>query len=158
MGSAAEGLRAIGDYASSAGVRFGVEVLNRYEANLFNTAQGAREVVDLAGHPNAGILLDTFHMNIEEADPGEAIRAAGDRLVHLQASDNHRGAPGDGAFRWREAASALKEIGYKWDVAIECFNMESRMGPLVHLWRPLAESPDAQARRGMAFLKDTLRA
>ena len=157
LGHAAESLRQVGDHAGAAGVRLGIEVLNRYEDNLLNTAQQARELVDLAGHPVVGIHLDTFHMNIEETAPGDAVRLAGDKLLHLHASESHRGTPGEGLFPWHEVGSALREIGYQRYAVIEAFHHESPMAPRARVWRQLAESPEALARDGMAFLKAALR-
>ena len=154
---AAESLQQLGQYAADAGVRLGVEVLNRYEDNLLNTAGQARELIDLTDHPAVGIHLDSFHMNIEETAFGDAIRLAGDRLFHFHGSDNHRGTPGEGMLRWQEVAAALKEIDYQGYVVIESFDYTSRFGPVVHFWRPLAESPEAVARNGLAFLKALLR-
>ena len=154
---AAECLQQLGEHAGDAGVRLGIEALNRYEANLINTAQQACELVDLTNHPAVGVHLDTFHMNIEETSPGDAIRTAGDKLLHFHAADNHRGTPGEGTFQWQETGAALKEIDYQGYVIIESFSYEGRMASVVHFWRPLAESPDAMARDGLAFLKSTLR-
>ena len=85
-----------------------VEPLNRFETSFMNLAQQAIEVVDRVDHPACGILLDTFHMNIEERSVGEAIRAAGTRLKHLHGCENDRGAPGSGHVPWNEVRAALK--------------------------------------------------
>ena len=152
-----EELGVLGTHAAQGGMLLGIEVLNRYEANLLNTAQHVREVVDLVDHPAVGIMLDTFHMSIEETDVREAVRIAGDKLIHLQAADSHRGTPGDGLFPWQELAGGLKDIDYQADVTIECFNWQSDMAALSHSWRPFAESPEILARDGLAFLKAVLR-
>ena len=73
-----EGLTPVADYAAARGVRLAIEPLNRFETSFFNTTAQVREVVDRMDHPAVGILLDTFHMNIEEKDPAAAIRLAGD--------------------------------------------------------------------------------
>ena len=65
-----EGLRPLVDYAGERGVRLGIEPLNRFETSFLNTAEQVMEVVDRLDSPAAGVMLDTFHMNIEEKDPG----------------------------------------------------------------------------------------
>ena len=153
---AAESLQHLGEHAADAGVQLVVEVLNRYENNLINTARQARELIDLTDHPAVGIHLDSFHMNIEETSFGDAIRLAGDKLFHFHGSDSHRGTPGEGMLRWQEVAAALKEVNYQGYVVIELFDYARGFGPVVHFWRPLAESPEALVRNGLAFLKALL--
>ena len=99
-------------HAGDHGVVLGVEPLNRFETSFLNLASQAIEVVDRVGHPACGLLLDTFHMNIEERSIGDAIRAAGPRLRHLHACENDRGAPGTGHVPWAEVARRLRDIGY----------------------------------------------
>lgn len=153
---AADSLRELGQYAAQAGVRFVVEVLNRYENNLLNTAAQARELIDLTDHPAVEIHLDSFHMNIEEHHLGDAIRRAGEKLMHLHGSESHRGTPGTGLVRWDQVAAALRDIHYEGDVIIESLDYKSPLGPLARFWRPFALSPEDLARDGLAFLKRTL--
>ena len=89
-------LKELARYAGERGVVICVEPLNRFETSFLNLASQAIEVVDRVDHPACGLLLDTFHMNIEEQSIGDAIRAAGPRLKHLHACENDRGAPGSG--------------------------------------------------------------
>ena len=153
---AAESLRRLGDYASQAGVRLGVEILNRYEDNVLTTAEQAREFIDLVDHRSVGIHLDAFHMNIEEVDPAGAVMTAGDRIVHFHAAGSHRGTPGAGNFAWREVAAALKKVDYSGYVVIEAFHHEAPIAGHARIWRPLVSSPDESAREGIAFLKRLL--
>lgn len=152
----AEGLDLLGEHAAKVGVRIGVEVLNRYENNLINTARQARCLIELVQSPFVGIHLDTFHMNIEEEGIAGAIALAGDKLFHLHGSDSHRGIPGEGHVPWGQVADALQKIRYKGYVVIESFNPEGRLAPLARLWRPLADSQDALARQGLDFLRESL--
>ena len=78
-------------------------------------------MVDRVDSEACGILLDTFHMNIEEKSIGDAIRAAGSRLKHLHGCENDRGAPGSGHVPWKEVAAAVKDAGYDGPVVIESF-------------------------------------
>ncbi len=154
---AADCLHEIGEFAAQVGVRFCVEVLNRYEDNILNTAAQACELMDLTGHAAVGIHQDTFHMNMEEGSMGQALRQAGNRLFHLHASDTHRGAPGGGHLDWGEIAEALQQINYSGFAIIESFNPRGRLAPLARAWRPYAESQDILAAEGLAFLWKTLR-
>jgi len=155
--TAAEGLNQLGHHATKVGVRLGVEVLNRYENNLINTAEQALRLLDLVHSTSAGIHLDCFHMNIEEQNMVEAIRQAGGKLFHLHGSESHRGTPGAGHVPWAEVAMALGEIGYEGYVVIESFNPDGRLAPLARFWRPLFESQEGLARQGLACLREHLR-
>ena len=101
-------LRELSTYAAERGVGLGVEPLNRFETSFINLTSQAIEVVDRVGHPACGLLLDTFHMNIEERSIGDAIRSAGPRMRQLHACENDRGAPGSGHVPWNEVAAACK--------------------------------------------------
>jgi D-psicose/D-tagatose/L-ribulose 3-epimerase len=115
------------------------------------------ELVDRVDRPGCQAMLDTFHMNIEETSMGDAIRAVGPRLRHLHACENDRGAPGSGHIPWSDVAQALKEINYTGPVVIESFTPKVKtIARAAAIWRPLAESPDALAFNGLAFLKKLL--
>src|SRR5262245_19736932 len=107
--------------AGDQGVVLGIEPLNRFETSFINLADQAIEVADRVGHPACGVMLDTFHMNIEERSIGQAIRAAGSRLKHVHACENDRGAPGSGHVPWREVAEASRAIGFDGPFVIESF-------------------------------------
>ncbi len=77
-------LRSLGGYAADHGVVLGVETLNRFETSFLNTTAQALELIDRIDHPAVGVALDLFHLGIEEKSVGDALRAAGPRLVHLQ--------------------------------------------------------------------------
>jgi len=152
-----EGLRPLADYAGERGVRLAIEPLNRFETSFLNTAAQTMEVVDQLDSPAVGVLLDTFHMNIEEKDQAAAIRLAGDKLVHFHACGNDRGAPGSDHIAWREIAAALHEIGYDGAMVIESFTPDNQtIARAAAIWRPLAETQDALAEDGLAFLRRTL--
>lgn len=147
-------LRALSAYAADHGVVLCIEPLNRFETSLINTHEQAIEVVDRVDHAACGIILDTFHMNIEEKSLGEAIRHTGERLVHLHACENDRGAPGSGNVAWDEVAAAVTEIGYDGPVVIESFTADVKtIAKAAAIWRPLASSQDALAADGLTFLK-----
>ncbi len=150
-------LKELAVYAADHDVVLGIEPLNRFETSFINIHNQAIEVVDLVDHPNCGIMLDTFHMNIEEKDLGEAIRHTGSRLVHLHACENDRGAPGSGHVTWNEVAAALADIGYDGPVVIESFTADvESIAEAAAIWRKLAPSQDQLAADGLVFLRQLL--
>jgi D-psicose/D-tagatose/L-ribulose 3-epimerase len=150
-------LKDLSVHAGDHGVVLGVEPLNRFETSVLNLASDAIAVVDRVGHPACGLLLDTFHMNIEEQSIGDAIRAAGPRLRHLHACENDRGAPGSGHVPWNEVAEALRDIEYDQGVVIESFTAKVKtIARAAAIWRPLAASQDALAQNGLAHLRALL--
>lgn len=150
-----EGLRAAGARAAENGIRLGIEAINRYETDLVNTSLQARELADEVGLPAVGILLDTYHMNIEEKDPGAAIRTAGDRLFHLHCVENDRGVPGTGSIDWSAIAAALRSVGYGGFLTLEMFIQSNRpVSPDLFVWRDIESDPDDANARAIAFLKE----
>ena len=144
-------------YAADHGVVLCIEPLNRFETSFINLTSQVVELVDRVGHPSCGILLDTFHMNIEERSLGDAIRSAGDRLKHVHACENDRGAPGTGHVPWEDVATALRDIGYDGPVVIESFTDKVKsIARAAAIWRPLAPSQDGLASEGLAFLRKLL--
>ena len=141
-------------YAGDRGVWLGVEPLNRFETSFLNLASQAIEVVDRVDHPACGILLDTFHMNIEERSIGDAIRAAGKRMGHLHACENDRGAPGSGHVPWDEVAQACRDVGFNGPFVIESFtNKVKSIAKAAAIWRNFADSQDALAENGLRHLR-----
>ncbi len=151
----AAGLEPVLDEAQAAGVPLALEPLNRYETSLFNTVAQALELIELVAHPALGLLLDTFHLNIEERDLPAAIRTAGPHLIHLHACANDRGAPGADHLDWPGIRDALTSIDYRGAVTIESFTAANRtIATAASIWRPLARSQDAIATDGLRFLRD----
>lgn len=152
-----EALKELAAYAGDHGVKLGIEPLNRFETSFINLASQAVEVVDRVDNPACRIMLDTFHMNIEEKSLGEAIRTAGPRMIHLHSCENDRGAPGSGNVAWDEVAQAVKDINYDGPVVIESFTAKVKsIAKAAAIWRPLADSQDALASEGLAFLRQKL--
>jgi D-psicose/D-tagatose/L-ribulose 3-epimerase len=149
-----EGLRPLADYAGERGVRLGIEPLNRFETSFLNTAAQVMEVVDRVDSPAVGVLLDTFHMNVEEKDQAAAIRIVGDKLVHFHACGSDRGAPGADHIAWEQIVSALRDVNYDGALVIESFTPDNQtIARAAAIWRPLADSQDALAQDGLAFLR-----
>ena len=148
-------LKELAAYAGDHGVVLGVEPLNRFETSFINLAEQVIHVTDMVDHSSCKIMLDTFHMNIEEKSSGDAIRAAGPRLVHLHARENDRGAPGSGNVTWDDIGQALDDINYDGPVVIESFTAKVKtIAKAAAIWRPLADSQDALAEDGLAFLRN----
>lgn len=124
--------------AGENGVKVFVEVINRYETNIFTTAHETKDFLAKWEIPNCYIHLDTFHMNIGENNAVEAIRCCGERLGYFHVADNTRLYPGSGMLDFRSYFSALAEIGYKGFVSVECL--------------PLPDGETA-ARRAIAYLR-----
>ena len=140
--------------AADKGVVLCVEPLNRFETSFLNLSSQAIEVVDRVGSPACGILLDTFHMNVEEKSIGEAIKMAGKRLKHLHGCENDRGAPGSGHVPWNEVRDAIRAIGYDGPVVIESFTSKVKtIARAAAIWRSFESSQDALAANGLKFLK-----
>jgi D-psicose/D-tagatose/L-ribulose 3-epimerase len=151
---AADGLARAADYAGERGVRLAIEPLNRFETDLVNTVEQGLDLCERIGADNVGLLVDTFHMNIEEKALGAALRAAGDRVFEVHACENDRGAPGSGHVPWDDVFAALEAIGYDGLVAIEAFTPQiEEIARAVSTWRPVAASQDDLARDGLAFLR-----
>ncbi len=145
----------LSDYAGERGIRIALEPLNRYETSLFNTTAQLLEFVEPFDPAVIGLNLDTYHMNIEERSFAEPLRAAGDRLLHLQVCGNDRGAPGGDLTRWDEVFGALDEIGYSGLLGIESFTADNAsIATAASIWRPLAPSQDQLAVDGLRFLRE----
>lgn len=150
-------LRELAEYAGDKGVVLALEPLNRFETSFINLAEQALQVVERVDHPSLGVLLDSFHMNIEEKNLGDAIRKTGKRLKHFHACENDRGAPGTGHVPWHSVAHALQEIRYDGPVVIESFTPKVKsIARAAAIWREFEPSPDALAENGGKFLRQLL--
>jgi D-psicose/D-tagatose/L-ribulose 3-epimerase len=151
---AVENLRGVAERAHARGLRLAIEPLNRFESDLVNTARDAVRLVDQIGHQAVGILLDSFHMTIEERDLEQAVCTAGARLFHMQVSENYRGTPGTGLTNWAALKRGLAAVKYQGGISIESFTTDNRqLADAVCFWTPKAESQDALASEGLAFLR-----
>ncbi len=152
---AAAGLQGVARHAQLRGVTLCVEPLNRFETYFLNTLEDAARLVHEIGASNVRIHFDTFHANIEERHPPDALRAVARELGHVHISENDRGIPGTGHNDWRGILLALKGIGYDGWLTIESFAQpEPELAVAASIWRDLAPSGDELARRGLKFIKD----
>jgi D-psicose/D-tagatose/L-ribulose 3-epimerase len=151
------GLEVAARRAADAGVVLGVEPLNRFETDIANTAGHAIEIAERVGSPAVGVMLDTFHMNMEEFDLAVAIRKTGDRLVHFQANENNRGFVGSGHIDWPGIARALNDVNYTGPIVLEPFRRDDeRAGVTLAQWRAPTRDEDAELAASISFLKSAL--
>jgi D-psicose/D-tagatose/L-ribulose 3-epimerase len=151
-------LKKLSAHASDKGVVLCVEPLNRFETSFLNLSQQAIEVVDRVDSPACGILLDTFHMNIEEKDQHDAIVKAGKALGHFHACGSDRGTPGNDHIDWKPIAAALKAVRYKGDVVIESFTTDVKViARAAAIWRRIEPTRDEIAVKGIKFLRRVLK-
>ena len=114
-----ESLREVCNYAEARKVKILFEPLNRYETELVNTVDEAIKLVDELGTGALYLLLDTFHMNIEEPSIEQSIKKAGELIGHIHVADSNRYAPGLGHINFVEVLKALKEVGYSGYLSAE---------------------------------------
>jgi sugar phosphate isomerase/epimerase len=133
-----EAIRQCTAAAAGTGVRFALEPLNRYETDLVHTVADGLELADRIGSENFGLLLDTFHMNIEERVIEDSIRACGDRIFHFHVADSNRWYPGGGHLDFESILQTLDRTGYRGFVSGE--------------FKPLPDA-DTAAERSIAFLR-----
>lgn len=151
---AVHNLQKVCDMAGSRGLKIALEPLNRFESDLVNTANDVMRMVKDINHPAANVILDSFHMSIEERDVEQAIKAVGDKLIHVQVSENYRGAPGSGQTPWDAYKRGLEAINYKGIVSIESFTTDNvELAGAVCFWTPKADTQDDFAKDGLRFLK-----
>lgn len=147
-------LQKVCDMAGKRGLNIALEPLNRFESDLVNTADDVIRMVKDINHSAANVILDSFHMSIEERDVEQAIKSVGDKLIHLQVSENYRGAPGSGQTPWDAYRRGLEAINYKGIVSIESFTTDNvELAGAVCFWTPKADTQDDFAKDGLAFLK-----
>lgn len=162
--AAARSLHEVGAVAEGLGISWNMEVVNRFESYLVNTAEEARRLVEMADSPAINILLDVFHGMIEEDDLGDAIRTAGDRLGHYHVGTNNRRLPGPCLLPWSDVARALAEVGYDRTISFEPL---VRSGGTValqggHVWREMLPAGvddaglDRMASESLAFMRSVV--
>lgn len=154
-----ENVRKVGKIAGECGVDYCLEVLNRFEGYLLNTCEECRKFVEEVDVDTVKIMLDTFHMNIEEDSMVEAILLAGEKLGHFHVGENNRRLPGKGGFPWYEIGMALRAIGYEKNVVMEPFvRSGGGVGSDIKVWRDLSrgasmEQLDEDARNSVNYLR-----
>lgn len=148
-------LSPVADYAADREVTLAIEPLNRYETSIINTVeQGLDALEPLLGH-GVGLALDSYHLNIEERSPADAIRRAGVHCHVVQVCGSDRGPVGVDHTDWEAFFDALDDIGYTGPLTLESFTGNNdTIATAASIWRPLAASQDDLARISIDFLTD----
>jgi len=150
-------LKTLCAYAGDKGKKICMEPLNRFESDFINTCDQALNLAADVGSPHLLLMLDTFHMNIEEKSQAAAIRKAGKLLGHFHACGSDRGTPGNDHIQWKPIAEALHEIGYDKDVVIESFTSDVKViARAAAIWRRIEPTRDEIAVKGLKFLRGAL--
>jgi D-psicose/D-tagatose/L-ribulose 3-epimerase len=154
---AIEGYQTIADVLAKNNVTLAIEPLNRFETFFLNTAADAAALCDRVGHPNVGVLFDTFHANIEEKDIAQGYRTVGKHLKHVHTCENDRGIPGSGHVEWNTVFQALQDLHYDGWLTIESFGFAiGELSAAAAIWRDIERTPDSIAFDGLRFLKKSL--
>ena len=154
---AVECFQSLGGPLQANGITLALEPLNRFETYFLNTAADAVKLCSEIDHPSIGVLLDTFHTNIEEKDVAASFHKTGNKLKHIHACENDRGIPGTGHVDFAGIAAALKKIGYDGWITIESFGYSHKeLAAAAAIWRDLAPTPEAVAFDGLPFLKNVM--
>ncbi|MBI4902469.1 MAG: sugar phosphate isomerase/epimerase [Acidobacteria bacterium] len=135
-------------------VDLAIEPLNRFETFFLNTTADGVALCEAVNHPRIGLLVDTFHCNVEEKDIAAAYRMAGRHLKHVHTCENDRGIPGSGHVEWGPVFEAIRSTGYNNWLTIESFgfNMPD-ISAAAAIWRDLAPTPESIAVEGVKFLR-----
>lgn len=156
-------VKRLGSVADSLGIDMCLEVVNRFETVLLNTADEGVKFCNDVGMNSVKLLLDTFHMNIEEDNIPDAVRTAGKYLGHLHVGEGNRKLPGMGHLPWQEIGRALADIQYDKGVVMEPFmTMGGKVGSDIKVWRDLSggadtETMDNNIKTSLEFLKKSFK-
>jgi D-psicose/D-tagatose/L-ribulose 3-epimerase len=153
-------LKRLAHSASGIGITLGLEVVNRYETNVINTAGEALALLAEIDEPNVGVHLDTYHMNIEEDDMASPVRLCGDKLVYVHIGESHRGYLGSGSVDFAPFFKALLAEKYEGPIAFESFSsaiVSPTLSNTLGVWRNLWTDGNDLAVRAHEFMHAHLR-
>jgi D-psicose/D-tagatose/L-ribulose 3-epimerase len=151
---AVEGFQSVGDTLAANHVTFAIEPINRFETFFLNTAADGAALAEQIGHPQIGILFDTFHANIEEKSIAAGYRTVGPHLKHVHTCENDRGTPGSGHVEWKEVFQALRDLKYDGWLTIEGFGFALKdLSAAAAIWRDIERTPELIALEGVKFLR-----
>ncbi|WP_309066213.1 sugar phosphate isomerase/epimerase family protein [Microbacterium sp.] len=149
----------VADHAAERGVQVSVEVVNRYETNVLNTARQAMAYLSEVDRPNLGVHLDTYHMNIEESDMIGPVLDAEPRLRYVHIGESHRGYLGTGSVDFDTFFKALGRIGYDGPIVFESFSsavVAPDLSRMLGIWRNLWTDNDELGAHANRFIRDKL--
>lgn len=155
-----DAVRELSENAARSGIPIGLEVVNRYESNLLNTAAQAMAYIDDVGSDNLYVHLDSYHMNIEENDMFEAVLTCGDRLGYVHIGEGHRGYLGSGTVDFDSLFRGLSHIGYAGPITFESFSsavVDPALSYTLAIWRNLWTDNVDLARHARGFIDAQLR-
>ncbi len=145
----------VAEEARKRGITLGIEVVNRYESNLYNTLADTREAILAIGADNIKIHADTYHMLYEEEGLYKPLVDCADVLGYMHMSENHRGLLGSGTVNWDEVFRGLADAHYKGPMVVKSFPaVNPDLAAAIKLWRPPAQSSEFLAREGLKFLRE----
>ena len=134
--NAVKPLRTVGNMAAENGIVFGIEAVNRFECPLINTIDEGLQFVEEIDSRGVGLHIDTFHMNIEEDDPAEAIRQAGARICHVHFAENNRRLPGNAHVDWMSILRAINDVNYTGSIVFEALAKPyGEFSDRLNIWR-----------------------
>ena len=155
------GMKRLAAIAEDYGITLNMESLNRFEGYLINTCEECVNYVRAVDKPNVKVMLDTFHMNIEEDSIIDAIHMAGGLLGHFHVGEANRKPPRPGRMHWEEIGKALKDINYDGNVVMEPFVVPSGgVGRDIRIWRELfpdvsEKALDNDVEKSVKYLRTT---
>lgn len=151
-----EAIASTADLARDAGIDLVLEIVNRFESNLLNTTAQGMKFINDTGSEHVRLHLDTFHMNMEEANPAAAIRLAGDKIGYFHIGESNRGYLGDGVIDWNSTFDALLDVGYERDIVFESFSttvVDQALSLACGIWRDTWTDQDALADHAKRFIE-----
>jgi D-psicose/D-tagatose/L-ribulose 3-epimerase len=147
--------------AKNHGIQLSLEIVNRYETNVINTLADTASYIEGTGSDNIKMHIDSFHMNIEEADMYSPVVKYGDLVGYVHVSENTRGYLGSGGVAFDQLFRALAQVCYTGPVTFETFSpdlLKPDFAGLLALWRPFYKDPDDLGRHAVEFIRNKLRA
>ncbi len=155
-----QALRRLAERAKASDMTIGIEPVNRYESNLINCGDDALTLIEAVGADNMVVHLDSYHMNIEEGEPGPLIERLGRRLGYVHINESHRGYLGTGSIDFDALFRALADHNYDGVITFEAFSAgvgDPELNAELAVWRPLFDDPEDLARHARNFMTEALR-
>lgn len=161
LANSQEVISRVADRAAGLGITVGLEVVNRYETNVLNTARQAASYLDAVGRNNVGVHLDTYHMNIEEPDLYSPVLDVADRLAYVHIGESHRGYLGTGSVDFDSFFKALGRVGYDGPIVFESFSsavVAPDLSRMLGIWRNLWQDGSELGAHANQFIRNKLTA
>lgn len=153
--NSAQVLREAAEYGKEKRVDLHVEIINRFESDFMNTLEEGAAFLEKVNHAHVKLLVDTFHMNIEEDNMFASIKKYISKIGCIHISENHRGIPGTGHIDWKQLMATLEDVGYDGYLEMETFTETgTEVAKGMGIWRQIGkETPLEEAKKGIRFLK-----